>query len=92
MHRYRMIDANAPTNQQENKMWRTFAAMSLAASLLAGATSAHAMGAGGGGGGGMGGAGTNYGTSTMPNYMPPTNASSHPARQLKHKHKHVAKP
>ncbi len=73
-------------------MWRIFAAISLAASLLAGATSAYAMGAGGAGGGGMGGAGTNYGTSTMPNYMPPANTSTHSTKQVKHKHKHVAKP
>jgi len=74
----------------------TFAAVLLATSMLAGATSAYALGAGGGGGGGaMGGAGTGYGTSTMPNYMPPPrNASTHPAKQVKHKHKHnyVQKP
>ncbi len=73
-------------------MRRTFAAMLLATSVLAGATSAFAMGAGGAGGGGMGAAGTNYGTSTMPNYMPPSNTSTHSAKQVKHKHKHVVKP
>jgi hypothetical protein len=75
-------------------MWRTFAAVLLATSVLAGATSASAMGAGGAGGGGMGAAGTNYGTSTMPNYMPPADASTHPVKHVQHKHKHkyVEKP
>jgi len=68
-------------------MWRTFAAVLLATSMLAGASSAYAMG-GGGGGGGMGAAGTNYGTSTMPNYMPPSTTSNHPTKPVKHKHKH----
>ena len=71
-------------------MWRTFAAVLFATSMCAGATSAYAMGAGGGGG--MGAAGTNYGTSTMPNYMPPSTTSNHPTKPVKHKHKHVPKP
>ena len=69
-------------------MWRTFAAVLLATSMLAGASSAYAMGGGRGGGGGMGAAGTNYGTSTMPNYMPPSTTSNHPTKPVRHKHKH----
>jgi hypothetical protein len=86
----------APTNKQENNMWRTFAAISLATSMLVGATNAFALGAGGAGGGGaMGGGGTSYGTSTMPNYVPPrSNASGQPVKHVKHKNKHnyVQKP
>ena len=71
-------------------MCRTFAAALFAASMLAGAGPAHAMGAGGGGG--MGGAGTNYGTSTMPNYMPPSDTPANHSTRVKHRHSHKHKP
>jgi hypothetical protein len=66
-------------------MWRTIAALLIATSMLAAATSARAMGGAGGGGGGMGVNGTNFGQSTLGN----DEQQTHPAKTVKHKPKKV---